>query len=107
MFISSIFSCSNQSLKRDSWLGRTSCNGTRAATPWRPLTSHIPVLRSTSRDLSNIAAQDEDSLNPCDAAATVPRAFSGLPTVEERLCPNGAARSGLSARLTGQPRHRL
>lgn len=96
----------------------------------------IPVLRSTSRELSSIAAQDDDNLNPRDVAATVLRdplmtarlylhaqkttgsrhlaevttvdrmivmlglppflrAFSGLPTVEERLRHNVAALSGL------------
>ena len=96
----------------------------------------LPVLRSTSRELNNIAQQDDENLNPRDVAATVLRdplmtarlylhaqstqgarqlteittvdrmivmlglppflrAFSGLPTVEDRLRHNVAALSGL------------
>jgi HD-like signal output (HDOD) protein len=98
--------------------------------------ANLPVLRSTSRELNNIATEDDDSLNPRDVAAIVLRdplttarlylhaqkthasrqlteittvdrmivmlglspvlrAFSGLPTVEDRLRHNIAALSGL------------
>ncbi len=98
--------------------------------------ANLPVLRSTSRELNNIASEDDDTLNPRDVAAIVLRdplttarlylhaqnthaarqlteittvdrmivmlglspvlrAFSGLPTIEDRLRHNIAALSGL------------